>query len=269
MPHVHVRSLLPRVLLPALVASLFPLGTAFAQSPHVRVIEELEIASTQYAKGELLMRAPAGTVLEVIHIDGDRYTHREANWYWVLLPRDPWGTSPAGWVSGRKVEYIPPVEAVRSAPAPAAGLSQIQRPPQVRTDLSRVPGPVAVEAPVPPAPVNAPLVSEVILHFSFGKSDLSDDAKGRLATAVAALKANAQGVSVALEGHADWTGSEAFNEKLGLARAETVRRYLADQLQVPADTISVISYGEKNPAASNATAEGRAQNRRVVIKVGA
>ena len=76
-------------------------------------------------------------------------------------------------------------------------------------------------------------------------------------------------MSVALEGYADWIGSEAYNERLGLDRAESVRRYLADQLRIPAAQISVVSYGENNPAAPNTTREGRARNRRVVIKVGA
>ena len=63
-------------------------------------------------------------------------------------------------------------------------------------------------------------------------------------------------------------GSEPFNEKLGLARAENVKRYLAEQYQIPTEKISLVSYGENQPAASNSTKEGRAQNRRVVIKVG-
>ena len=59
-------------------------------------------------------------------------------------------------------------------------------------------------------------------------------------------KPNAR-LSVALEGHADWTGPEAYNEQLGLDRAESVRRYLAEQLRIPAGQISVVSYGEKQP----------------------
>jgi outer membrane protein OmpA-like peptidoglycan-associated protein len=76
-------------------------------------------------------------------------------------------------------------------------------------------------------------------------------------------------LSVALEGHADWVGSEAFNERLGLDRAESVRQYLAEQFRIPADQIRVVSFGESSPAAPNTTREGRAQNRRVVIKGGA
>ena len=81
--------------------------------------------------------------------------------------------------------------------------------------------------------------------------------------------AQARYLAVALEGHADWTGTEDYNEQLGLARAETVRQYLADQLRIPVDQISVVSYGETSPVAPNTTREGRARNRRVVIKAGA
>jgi outer membrane protein OmpA-like peptidoglycan-associated protein len=109
----------------------------------------------------------------------------------------------------------------------------------------------------------------VVLNFEFAKSELTIEAKGKLASAVATLKTNGHGVSFALEGHADWIGSEPYNDRLGRARAETVKKYLADLHQIPADKISVVSYGESKPAASNATPDGRAQNRRVVVKVGA
>jgi outer membrane protein OmpA-like peptidoglycan-associated protein len=272
MPLAHVSprsSSLRRALVQALVLSLVPVGIAFAQSsPLVRVIREgTEIRPAQHAKSDVIMTAPRGTELEVIHIEGDRYAHRDSNWYWVLLPRDPFGTRPAGWIRGDAVEYIPPA-AVTPAPVPATGLAEAPRPQQARTEPSAaVASPLPVPAPEAPGPL-APAISEMVLNFNFGKSDLSDEAKGRLADAVALLKASAQGVSFALEGYADWTGPESFNEKLGLARAESVRRHLAEQHQIPIEKISVVSYGENNPAASNATREGRAQNRRVVIKVG-
>ena len=58
-----------------------------------------------------------------------------------------------------------------------------------------------------------------------------------------------------------------INYKLGLERAEAVKRYLYEQHQVPLHKINVISYGEEKPIAPNKTKAGRAQNRRVVIKV--
>ena len=99
--------------------------------------------------------------------------------------------------------------------------------------------------------------------------NLTDEAKRKLAGAVTIPKPNARFLAVALEGHADWIGTENYNERLGLARAESVRQYLAETLRIPAERISVVSYGENNPAAPNSTRAGRAQNRRVVIRAGA
>lgn len=272
-PYAHVSprpSSLSRALTQAFLLSLLPLATAFAQSgPFVQVTRDgTDIRPTRRPTSDVLMTASRGTVLEVIHIDGNRYAHRDTNWYLVLLPRDSWGDRPSGWIRGDAVvEHVPPPP---SASSPQAGVAQAPPVPQVqqaRHEPSEMAAPVAAR----PETVRAarPVVSDVVLHFDFGKSQLTDEARARLASAVAMLKANAQGMSVALEGHADWTGSEAYNEKLGMARAETVRQYLAEHLQIPADQVSVVSYGESNPTAPNTTQEGRARNRRVLIKVGA
>ena len=72
---------------------------------------------------------------------------------------------------------------------------------------------------------------------------------------------------IEIEGHTDNVGGKEYNEQLGLERAEAVKRYLYEQHQVPLHKMNVISYGEDKPAAENRTRDGRAQNRRVVIKV--
>lgn len=264
---------LRRALIQALLLSVLPLATAFAQSgPFVQVTRDgTDIRPTRRPTSDVLMTASRGTVLEVIHIDGNRYAHRDSNWYLVLLPRDSWGDRPSGWIRGDAVvEHVPPPQ---PAPAPQASVAQAPQVPSVPQEQQARHEPSAMAAPeaarvetVRPA---QPVVSDVVLHFDFGKSQLTDEARARLASAVAMLKANAQGMSVALEGHADWTGPEAYNERLGLARAETVRQYLAEQLRIPADQLSVVSYGENSPTAPNTTQEGRARNRRVLVKVGA
>ncbi len=70
-----------------------------------------------------------------------------------------------------------------------------------------------------------------------------------------------------IEGHTDATGSAAFNAQLALRRAESVRRYLHEHHRLPLHKINVISYGEEKPVAPNDTLEGRAHNRRVVVRV--
>jgi peptidoglycan-associated lipoprotein len=104
-------------------------------------------------------------------------------------------------------------------------------------------------------------------NFKFGKTDLPDTAKMRLDEVIAQLKANPNNIFIEIEGHTDNVGGKELNEKLGAERAEAVKRYLYEQHQIPLHKINVISYGEDKPVAPNRTRQGRAQNRRVVVKV--
>jgi outer membrane protein OmpA-like peptidoglycan-associated protein len=104
-------------------------------------------------------------------------------------------------------------------------------------------------------------------NFKSGKVDLPDEAKSRLDAVVGQLKADTRNVFIEIEGHTDNVGSTNLNEQLGMERAEAVKRYLYEQHQVPLHKINVISYGEEKPVAPNNTRDGRAQNRRVVVKV--
>ena len=116
------------------------------------------------------------------------------------------------------------------------------------------------------------LVYEVVLsedqgNFKFAKTDLPDDAKAELDKLVGTLKADPQGAYIEIEGHTDNVGRPEVNRRLGLQRAESVKQYLYEQHQVPLHKMNVISYGEEKPIAPNKTRAGRAQNRRVVVKV--
>jgi peptidoglycan-associated lipoprotein len=116
------------------------------------------------------------------------------------------------------------------------------------------------------------LVYEVVLsedqgNFKFGKTALPDEAKARLDEMVNQIKADPKGVYFEIEGHTDNVGNKMTNERIGLERAEAVKRYLYEQHQIPLHKMNVISYGPEKPVAPNKTRAGRAQNRRVVIKV--
>jgi outer membrane protein OmpA-like peptidoglycan-associated protein len=116
------------------------------------------------------------------------------------------------------------------------------------------------------------LVYEVVLsedqgNFKFGKTVLPDEAKSKIDEMVAHLKQDPKAIYLEIEGHTDNVGDKAVNEKIGLQRAEAVKRYLYEQYQIPLHKMNVISYGEEKPIAPNNTKAGRAQNRRVVIKV--
>jgi outer membrane protein OmpA-like peptidoglycan-associated protein len=116
------------------------------------------------------------------------------------------------------------------------------------------------------------LVFEVVLNedqgnFKFGKTALPDEAKARLDEMINQIKADPKGAYFEIEGHTDDVGDKMVNERLGMERAEAVKMYLYEQHQIPLHKMNVISYGEDKPVAPNKTKAGRAQNRRVVIKV--
>ena len=117
------------------------------------------------------------------------------------------------------------------------------------------------------------LIYEVTLsedqgNFKLGKADLPDEARMRLDQVVAQLKGDTKNtVFIEVEGHTDNLGAKEVNYQLGLERAEAVKRYLYTQHQIPLHKINVISYGEEKPVSPNNNREGRAQNRRVVVRV--
>jgi outer membrane protein OmpA-like peptidoglycan-associated protein len=110
-------------------------------------------------------------------------------------------------------------------------------------------------------------LSEDAGNFTFGSTTLPDEAKASLDQMVAQLKADPKRVFIEIEGHTDNVGQAQYNAQLGLDRAEMVKRYLYAQHQVPLHLINVISYGEDKPVAPNNTRTGRAQNRRVVVRI--
>jgi peptidoglycan-associated lipoprotein len=119
---------------------------------------------------------------------------------------------------------------------------------------------------------NRRLVYEVVLsedqgNFRFNQVALPDEAKSAIDQMVTQLKADPKNIFIEIEGHTDNVGDTLVNERIGLERAEAVQRYLYEQYQIPLHKMNVISYGEDKPVSPNNTRDGRAQNRRVVIKV--
>ena len=116
------------------------------------------------------------------------------------------------------------------------------------------------------------LIYEVTLDEAHGdfvidSADLPEEVRARIDELVARIKVEHRNVYLEIEGHTDSTGSEPHNLRLGLERAEAVKMYLYDMHKVPLHKMNVLSFGETWPAAPNDTPEGRAQNRRVVIRV--
>ena len=116
------------------------------------------------------------------------------------------------------------------------------------------------------------LIFETVLtddqaKFRSGIAKLSDEAKAALDQMVAQVKSQKSAIWVEIEGHTDNVGDAAYNERLGLERAEAVKRYLYEQHQVPLHKMNAISFGEEKPVQDNKNRANRSQNRRVVIKV--
>lgn len=116
------------------------------------------------------------------------------------------------------------------------------------------------------------LITEITINeaqggFGLARSELPDAARARLDQLVIQLQGAGQAAFIEIEGHTDNTGDENFNLQLGMRRAEAVKSYLYEQHNVPLHKMNTFSFGESRPAAPNDTSEGRAQNRRVVVKV--
>jgi OOP family OmpA-OmpF porin len=142
------------------------------------------------------------------------------------------------------------------------------------------PAPAAPAAPAPAKPAAAapakpaaaaprPTTEKVTLAadalFDFDKSVIKPDAKTKLDDLVGKLKAINLEVIIAI-GHTDSVGSDAYNQKLSLRRAEAVKAYMVSKGIEP-NRIYTEGKGEKQPIADNKTKAGRAKNRRVEIEV--
>ncbi len=124
----------------------------------------------------------------------------------------------------------------------------------------------------PPAPAPKPVKMTVSLSadafFDFDKSNLKPAGKAELDKLVADMKTKVRVDSIDIVGHTDSKGTDAYNQRLSERRANAAKEYLVAQ-GVPANIIAASGKGESQPVANNATAEGRAQNRRVDITVDA
>jgi OOP family OmpA-OmpF porin len=132
------------------------------------------------------------------------------------------------------------------------------------------PAPVAPPPP-PPAPIVAPVPSsEKVTYaadafFDFDKSVLKPEAKAKLDDLVSKTKDINLEVIIAV-GHTDAIGTDAYNDKLSVRRAEAIKTYLTSK-GVEANRVYTEGKGKRQPVATNKTAEGRAKNRRVEIEV--
>ena len=179
-------------------------------------------------------------------------------------------TEPAGgdavWRSGTglcwRAGYWTPAMAIAECdpdlvPKPAA-------PPRAAPPPPPPPPPKAAPKPAPkPVAEKVTLAADVL--FDFDKSVLKPEGKAKLDDLAGKIQGIALEVVIAI-GHTDSIGSDAYNQKLSVRRAESVKAYLVSKGVEP-NRIYTEGKGEKQPVASNKTKEGRQKNRRVEIEV--
>src|SRR6266404_7999293 len=131
------------------------------------------------------------------------------------------------------------------------------------------PAPELKPAPPPPAPKPKPAAEKVTfaatVGFDFDQAVVKPEGKAQLDDLANKIRGINLEVVIAI-GHADAIGSDAYNQKLSVRRAEAIKAYLVSKGIEP-NRIYTEGKGEKQPVADNKTREGRAKNRRVEIEV--
>jgi outer membrane protein OmpA-like peptidoglycan-associated protein len=110
------------------------------------------------------------------------------------------------------------------------------------------------------------LQNTATVNFNFDSADLSPETKRALDRLAAQIQGR-QNYILEMQGFADEKGTDIYNYELTQRRADAVRRYLAERHQVPLFKMHVLGLGEARAVADNRTPEGRAQNRRVEVRL--
>ncbi|MES2129530.1 MAG: OmpA family protein [Pseudomonadota bacterium] len=185
-----------------------------------------------------------------------------------VIARDPFGLC---WRTG----YWTPADAVPGCDAPLCvppeklenGKCVAPPPPPPPPAPAPEPAPVAKAAPVvvAPAPTSEKVSFAADALFDFDKAILKPEGKAKIDDLASKLGSINLEVIIAV-GHTDSIGTDAYNQKLSIRRADAVKAYLQSK-GVEANRIYTEGKGEKQPVADNKKAEGRAKNRRVEIEV--
>ena len=157
--------------------------------------------------------------------------------------------------------------ATSEPPKPEAKPEPVPTPaPAPKPEPKPAPPPAAPKpAPEKPKPVAEKITFAADVLFDFDKSVIKPEGRSKLDDLAGKAKGVNLEVVIAI-GHADSIGSDAYNQRLSVRRAESVKAYLVSK-GIEANRIYTEGKGEKQPVADNKTREGRAKNRRVEIEV--
>jgi OOP family OmpA-OmpF porin len=153
-------------------------------------------------------------------------------------------------------------EAPKPEPTPAPPPAPKPAPPP---PPKAAPAPAPKPAPAKPKPVAEKITFAADVFFDFDKSVIKPEGKSKLDD----VSSKARGINLEVViaiGHADSIGSDAYNQRLSVRRAESVKAYLVSKGIEP-NRVYTEGKGEKQPVADNKTREGRAKNRRVELEV--
>ena len=158
----------------------------------------------------------------------------------------------------------PPPPPPKPAPPPPPAPPK-PSPPPPPPPPPRPPTPAPPPSIPPPPPVPKQPISFHSVYFDFDKSTLKPEAVAELDRAAKIMLDNPD-VTLELQGNTDSVGTDSYNMKLGERRAKAVLDYLKSK-GVAANRLKTMSFGESKPEASNKTAEGRTENRRVDLVI--
>jgi OOP family OmpA-OmpF porin len=160
----------------------------------------------------------------------------------------------------RNANWTPATAAPGCGPAPAPAPAPAVTPPP-----PPAPAVAPRAAPAPQAPAASKVTYAADAFFDFDKATLKPAGKAKLDDLVGKVKGINLEVIIAV-GHTDSVGSDVYNQKLSVKRAESVKAYLVSK-GIEKNRIYTEGKGEKQPVADNKTNEGRGKNRRVEIEV--
>jgi OOP family OmpA-OmpF porin len=107
---------------------------------------------------------------------------------------------------------------------------------------------------------------ELLVEFDFDKSSIRAAFEPQF-DEIAQVLTESPDISMTIEGHTDWIGTEQYNQGLSQRRADAVKNKFVQDYDISADRIDTVGYGETRPVADNNTSTGRQQNRRAITVI--